>query len=418
MNDQIPFSQTEAVRDLSAILSLIKSGRAATRPDLQRVSGLGRGLVAERVAQLMTTRLVIEGAAGVSTGGRAPRLLELNASVGLILCLFATLAEVHFAVADLKGNILSTSRDGGDFASGPHALVANAHREWNRQLKALGKRPDDVWGVGAGIPAHINSAAGTLIDSPSLPSPWIGYAFGQELSKPYDVPFWLDTDDNLLAYGELRAGTIPKDTTMLYLAADMAIGCGIVIEGKLFRGAQGASGNIGHIPGYNLSNVVCRCGRRGCIEAQYSGEALLRDTRSGIREGRSAALAGIVGEREPTLADLSSAVREGDPLAAELVSNAGLGIGQVLAATINMFNPSRVLVGGRLLDTGNLFFASLKEAAYRHCLPFVSSNLQIAAVDHDGSTGLSGAAHMAIDQIFLPEFMALWFSKSSPRKPW
>ena len=396
---------------LATVLDLVRRGRARSKPELQRATGLGRTIVVERVAQLLASGLVREGELGASTGGRAARELQINAEIGVVLVFYVNLKGVDVGVTDLTGQLLSRRHAESDFASGPEPLVDWLVETWADQLSELGRSGSDVWGIGGGIPAHIDFASGTLIDSPSLPASWRGFPFRKHLSAAFGAPAWLDTDDNLLAVAELRTGNARDHENFIYVHADLALGCGIVTDGTLVRGAQGAAGNIGHITAYGADDTLCRCGRRGCVEAEFGGEALVRKAMVASLSGESP---GLQRQAEINLSAIGEAARQGDAFAIELTRAAGYNIGRILAATINVMNPALLVVGGRLLETGTLFFASLREAILHHSLPFVTEGLTIQAVEHPQTAGLIGAANMVLDELFSPTELARWFVAGSP----
>ena len=398
---------------LSFILQLIRSGDAKGRPAIERVSGYGRGLVSERVGQLLRSGVVVEGKLGVSTGGRAARELEFKANAGIILVCYANLTEAHIGLADLSGRLLENSKVRVEFAAGPEKMFAAAENEWSRLLDLKGLSRSGVWGMGIGLPAHSEFATASLIDSPSLPSTWRDYPLRELLSNRFGCPVWLETVDNVLALGELRAGVARRIEDFVYLNADLAIGCGIVVGGKVIQGAQGAAGNVGHI--FVGGDDSCRCGRRGCLEAVASGEALLRAAERAGRSGESIFFKdrlNVVATLE--ISDLAEALRNGDSTAQRLVAMSGTYIGQVLGATINVLNPSLVVAGGCLPQLGPLFLACMREAIYRHSLPFVTKDLRIVSVEQTDEIGSRGAAQLVIDQIFSANCLASWWPGGRP----
>lgn len=194
------------------------------------MTGLGRGLISDRVNQLLESEIIVDGEAGVSRGGRAARELRLNAGAGAILVGFANLTHFHVGVADLAGQLLSTRSRPSDFSAGPRDAFAFAQSSWESMLAELEIGREKVWGVGVGLPAHSNLETATLIDSPSLPTSWIGYPVRERLASIFDAPVWLDTSDNMLALAEMRTGVAKGQRDFIYLNADLAIGCGVVSD--------------------------------------------------------------------------------------------------------------------------------------------------------------------------------------------
>ncbi|MCX5577674.1 ROK family protein [Kaistia terrae] len=398
---------------LSAVLDLIRTGEAKGRPDLQRVTGLGRGLISERVNQLLRSTIVVEGDLSASTGGRAARELELNAGGGVVLVYYAQLRHFLVGVTDLSGKVLASHHEICDFGMGPEHVLGLVEGRWHEMLAELGRSASDIWGIGVGVPAHSNFESGTFVDSPSLPANWSGYPLRRALSAKFDAPVWLETCDNVLALGALRTGVARRQSNFVYLTADLAVGCGIVSDGRVMRGAQGAAGNIGHIT--IGGDALCRCGRRGCLEAVAGGEALLREAEAAGRSRESRYFAERLDSGAAlNIRDLAIGARQGDEISQQLVAMSGTTIGMALAATINVLNPAMVVADGCLPQLGDLFLASMREAIYRHSLPFVTRELAIVVVDQSDQTGLAGAAQMVLDEIFLPSCLAKWFETGRP----
>ncbi|MDQ0468248.1 ROK family protein [Labrys wisconsinensis] len=394
----------DAFDSLSLILELIRSGQAVARPALQQASGLGRGIVAERVNLLLDRGLIAEGRLAQANGGRAARELQIRAEAGALLVAYGSLGGFVAGVADLSGHVLASECVACSFAEGPSALMGEIKAIWNRL------RPQaDIWGIGVGLPAHISFDEATLLDSPSLPTSWTSYHPRRDLSPAFGAQTWVDTDDNMLALGELRVDRTGIKGDFLYMFADLVLGAATVVDGKVYRGAQGAAGNIGHIHSEGADDL-CRCGRRGCLEAAVGGEALIHKATMRARAGESARLMERIRDNGGLcVADLGEAAREGDAVAVSLLTEAGRRIGLTLASAVNLFNPSAILVGGSLAATSNLFLAALKTELYRQSLPFVSRDLAVVPATQDvNEMGLVGAAHMVLDQIFNAQSMARW----------
>ncbi|RYG86881.1 MAG: hypothetical protein EON59_08890, partial [Alphaproteobacteria bacterium] len=183
---------TSDIESLSLVLDLIRTGEAKARPELQRVTGLGRGMISERVNQLLRSAIVVEGDLGLSTGGRAARELQIDAGIGVILVAYSNLTHFHVGLADLTGKLLATRSQRSDFSAGPDQMFSIAENLWAEMVSELGLEAVPFWGIGVGIPAHSNFDAGTLIDSPSLPTSWNGHPIRETLSAKFNVPVWLE----------------------------------------------------------------------------------------------------------------------------------------------------------------------------------------------------------------------------------
>ena len=180
------------------------------------------------------------------------------------------------------------------------------------------------------------------------------------------------------------------------------IGCGIVIDGELYRGMNGCAGDIGHIRVEDFG-PTCACGNTGCLEAFSGGAALARDATAAARSGRSPALAALLGDRgELTAVDVGLAVAQGDAQAVQLIRDSGRHIGQVLAGLVSFFNPGLIVIGGRVTGLGHALLAEIRGVTYRRSLPLATGNLPIVLSELADEGGVIGAARLISESVFAP----------------
>jgi glucokinase-like ROK family protein len=405
---------TDQLDGLVTVLHLVRSGQARTRPELARLSGMGRGAVTQRVAELLESGLLVESEIGRSTGGRPPRELAVRAEAGLVLV--APLGASHFTagVTDLTGRVIEYVEEPGDIAAGPDTTLAHLEELFDRLL-ARDTVPDaPVFGIGVGLPGPVEFASGTPISPPIMPG-WDGYPVRTWLSERHDVPVWVDNDVNLMALGELRVGAARNQQDVIYVKIGTGIGAGLISSGRLHRGAQGAAGDIGHATVDAAGGVVCRCGNIGCLEALAGGAALSRDGTTAAEEGRSEFLARVLDSGKPiAAADVAAAAEHGDPVAVELLTRSGQLVGETVATLVNFFNPALVLLGGGVALGGDMILASVREAVYRRSLPLATRDLRIDRSTLTPDPALSGAAHMVLDELFSRQRLGRWLPVGSP----
>jgi predicted NBD/HSP70 family sugar kinase len=204
-------------------------------------------------------------------------------------------------------------------------------------------------------------------------------AFGR-----YGCPVFVDNDVNVMALGEMGVAGSVQD--VLVVKVGTGIGCGIIVDGDVYRGAQGSAGDIGHIhvPCADGREVVCRCGQLNCLEAIAGGGALLRDARA-------------AGMPVTTTREVVERAALGDGQALELVRGAGRTIGTVLAALVNFFNPHRIVMTGGVARAGVPLLAGIRESVYARSMPLAARALEITVSDAPDLSGRVGAALMAIE---------------------
>jgi glucokinase-like ROK family protein len=398
---------------LVPVLDLIRAGSARTRPELIARTGLGRAVVTQRVAQLMSLGLVTEGPLAQSTGGRAPRELRFRAEAGRILVAELGATSFHVGLTDLSGTLLGRRDEENDIASGPEASLARVEALFE-ELIAEADGDAELWGIGVGVPGPVEFATGRPIAPPIMPG-WDNYPVRDRLTERFQVPVWVDNEVNVMALGELRAGLALGERDFVYVKIGTGIGAGVVSGGRLHRGAQGCAGDIGHVAVVEDERVICRCGNTGCLEALAGGGAIGRDGELAARDGRSPHLAGVL-EREGVIraSDVADAARHGDRVSFELLSSAGRLIGEVLAGFVNFFNPSLLLLGGGVTASGDLLLATIRESVYRRSLPLATRDLRMSRSPLDDRAGMMGASFMVTDELFARERLSDWIATGSP----
>ena len=391
---------TDGSADLALLLNLIRAGDARTRPELARISGLGRTAVSRRLGLLVDAGLVSEGELGPSTGGRAPRRLHFHADVGLLAVAELGATSVAVGVADVNGELLATDEQPWDISRGPESTL---ERTIDMLEPLIAAHHAPLWGVGLGLPGPVEFATGRPISPPIMPG-WNQFPVCETLAARLHAPVWADNDVNVLALGELRVGHARGERDVIYVKIGTGIGAGIISDGHLYRGAQGCAGDIGHIQATDDPTVICRCGQVGCLEALAGGAALARQAQLVLAEGRSPYLAAHVAPAQaPDSADVISGAQSGDAVCVELLNEAAERVGDVLATLVSFYNPSLLVIGGRLSAAGDGFLAAIRQRIYQRSLPLATRDLRIvfSALGHRG--GLVGAAAMTVDQLLRPE---------------
>lgn len=404
----------DRMENVVTVLDLLRFGLASTRPELAQQSGLGRAVVSQQLGYLTELGLVREGDLAPSTGGRAPRSLAFRAEAGVLLVAELGATSLAAGLSDLAGDLLCQHEEPFDVSEGPRRALDRLAKLFNALLDQAGVPREALWGIGLGVPGPVEFSTGRPISPPIMPG-WHAYPIRRHLGELFGLPVWVDNDVNLMALGELRSGRARGEQNMVYVKIGTGIGAGIVCGGKLYRGTQGCAGDIGHVAVREASDVVCRCGKSGCLEALAGGAALGRDGTRAAELGQSPGLAAVLDQSgKVTGEDITRAAQRGDPVALELLLRSGRLVGEVLATIVNFYNPALVLVGGGVAATGDTLLASIRENVYRYSLPLATRDLQISFSPLGDQAGLRGAAAMVTDEVFAPAQVARWLAHGSP----
>lgn len=403
---------SDFIRSTVTVLNAVREGKALTRPEICRRTGLARNLVADRVEQLITTGLIAGGELGRSTGGRAPRQLRYRSEAGRILVAELGATAASAGLTDLSGNLLASIEKPVGVQGGPEKTL---HQVDGLMRSLVEENPGaDIWGIGVGLPGPVEWETGKPVAPPIMPG-WDGFDVRGFFSERFHRPVWVDNDVNVMATGEVRAGVARGHENAIYVKVGTGIGAGLFSRGRLHRGAQGAAGDIGHMavsdPG---RQVVCRCGNSGCLEALAGGGALARDAADSI-DPRGSYLAQLQAEGlEMTSARVIDAALHGDPVATELLSQSAELVGEALAGTVNLFNPSIVVIGGSVGRSSDLYLATIRRVVFNRSLPLATRSLQIVTSPLGDEAGLIGAAYTVLDELLSPAILESWIDLGSP----
>jgi predicted NBD/HSP70 family sugar kinase len=398
-------AQTDEVVSLLRIVNLVRTGEASTRPEIGRLTGLGRGVVTQRVDAAIEMGFLEDGEFGPSSGGRAPRRLRFRAEQGVIAVCALGALHLRVGLAHLDGRIVASDHCAWEIARGPEDTLSVALGMLDQLLSDAGG--PDVWAVAVGVPGPVDFEHGTPVAPPIMPG-WNGFDVRSRFEAHLGAPTWVDNDVNLLALAE-RARRGDDALDLIYCKVGTGIGAGLLTRGRIHRGANGAAGDVGHVrlPG---STEPCRCGKRGCLEAEAGGWAVVREARRALDGGAGGALAGV----DPLTPEaVAVAATNGDLLAISLVEHCAQRVGESLAGLVTMFNPSVIVVGGAVSAAGETFLAQVRQRVYEHSLPLATRDLVIVRSHGDADEPLRGGAELAIEQLFEATFPR-WFAAGRP----
>jgi predicted NBD/HSP70 family sugar kinase/biotin operon repressor len=357
-----------SLRDLNRlhVIDALRRQGSASRSELVRLTGLSRTTITALVSDLRARGLIVERppeeTRTVPSGrGRRPILLRLNAAAGTVLGVDFGHRHVRVAVADLSSTVLAEGSVELDVDHDAQTALGTAVQLVEQVLADAGLDRSQLVGAGVGLPGPIDRATATVCSQFILPG-WVGVRAGDELARMLGLAVEIENDANLGALAEASFGAGQGLSDVLYVKLASGIGSGLVLGGRLYRGAAGLAGELGHIQ-VRAEGAVCRCGNRGCLETIASTSALLALLR-------------------PTYGDLTvRAMLElsaaGDLGARRVITDAGHAVGEVLAEICNCLNPSAIVVGGDLSTAGEPLLTGIREAIERNALREAANAVQV-----------------------------------------
>lgn len=322
-----------------------------------------------------------------STGGRRPNLYGLAPDSGFFLGVDVKQNHINIGLTDFQKNIVKI------IENHPYHLVNTASsldelcRLISNFILDLTIPKEKILGIGINLSGRINYATG------------YSYSFfhfhEDPLSKIIEsqvgIRVFLENDSKAMAYGEFTAGVVKDEKDVIFINVDYGIGIGILINGQLYYGKSGYSGEFGHIPLFQ-NEIICHCSKKGCLETEASGWALIEQFRRKIHEGSSTVV--MKKRKKPediTLEDIIQAAQHDDTLAIELIASIGEKLGKGIALLINIFNPELVIIGGSLSATEEYIRLPIKSAINKYSLSLVNNDTQVKMSILGNRAGVIGA---------------------------
>lgn len=364
------------------VLSLIAAGHIRSRAELADSLGLSRATVSQRLDVLFRAGLIRESEETLPSGGRPARALSFNSDFGITLV--ADIGETHTRIGatNLRPAVLVEEVAGLDVSRGPEHVLGWISTRFGALLEQIGRPERDVIGIGLSLPAPVDYDAGRVVGW-SIMTGWDGFDIRGYFRNTFAAPVVAENDVNALTLAEHRAYW-PDVDQMLFVKAGTGIGSGIVAGGTIYRGAQGAAGDIGHIRLGGYGDPLCRCGSTGCVESLAAGWAIARDLRAKEFEAQNAR-------------DVLSLVIRNQPEAVQLLRQAGRVLGEIVADAVSILNPSVVVLGGVLARAEHHLISGVRELVYQRSLPLATRDLIIAPSQLGESAGILGAARLVTE---------------------
>ena len=322
-----------------------------------------------------------------TSGGRRPNVYGLNPKSGYFVGMDVQRKKILLATIDFNGNIVSNDESYPyELANTPEALEQLIHilTDYISHLEIDSRK---ILQVGMNIGGRVN------------PNTGFSYSYFNFSEKPLTkvlegrigIPVSLENDSRAMMYGEFMAGCVKKEKDVLFINLNWGLGAGILIDGKPYYGKSGFSGQIGHICALD-NEIICNCGKKGCLETEASGYAIERMLRERIAQGCTTIMSEkLEAHGEFLLSDFVDAVRKEDMLSIEIVEHIGFVLGRWIAGFINILNPEMVIIGGPLSETHEYLRLPIQSAIRKYSLNLVNHDTRLVVSQLGERGGLIGA---------------------------
>jgi glucokinase len=264
--------------------------------------------------------------------------------------------KIAAALVDGAGEIVAQDYRDTRAREGRDKVVARVLHSARAVIEESGVQASQIAGIGIGAPGPIDVASGAVVAPPNLPG-WERVPLKQLIEDNLAITTYLENDANAAALGEHRFGSGRGVDHLIYVVVGTGVGGGLILDGRLYHGASGMAGEIGHIV-VKPDGPICSCGRRGCLEALTSGPSIAREARQRMREGTPTLIAELAeGDESRVTAKLvAQAAERGDKVAKRVLAEAMHYLGLGMASLVHTLNPELIVFGGGVANLGERIF--------------------------------------------------------------
>jgi predicted NBD/HSP70 family sugar kinase len=393
--DDIEKGTKEALIKKKIILYAIQNG-VGTIAELAKEIDLSVPTTTKIINEMCLNGSVYECGKLETNGGRHPNLYGLNPEAAYFIGVDVKQFMVNIATIDFKGEMI-------DLNMGVPFELKNTPEALNKLITIIQAFIDrqvidksKILNIALNISGRVNSESGysySIFYFEERP-------LADILSERLGYRVTIDNDTRAMTYGEYIAGCVTNEKNIIFVNISWGMAIGIIIDGKVYKGKSGFSGEFGHVKSFD-NEIMCHCGKKGCLETEVSGQAMYRRLLEMVQNGASSLLSKKILRNEPvTLNDIVQAVNKEDVLCIDLVEDIGRKLGEHLAGIINIFNPEMVIIGGTLSLTGDYIMQPIITANKKYSLNLVNKDSVITRSKLKEKTGIIGACMISRLRVF------------------
>lgn len=379
------------------IIAYYLNNSTSTIPELSKELNLSVPTIAKVIAEMCEDGYIVNCGKMDTGKGRSPVIYGLAPDSGYFVGVDLMSNGLNLGLMNFKGELVKLDMDVPyQYRNSQEGLdeLCGHVTDFIEQLDIAKER---ILNVGVNIPGRVN---------PEMGHSFSRFNFEERplvdlMAERIGCRVYIDNDTRAMTYGEMSKGVVKGEKDVIFVNLSWGIGCGLILNGELYTGKSGFSGEFGHFPSFD-NELLCHCGKRGCLETEISGMALHRNLLQSVKEGRQTLLAEQIMKDEAslTLDDIIEATLKEDLLCIELVEDIGQKLGRYLAGLINLLNPEMVIIGGSLARTGDSVLQPVKSAVRKYSLNMVNRDSAIVLSKLQGKAGVTGACLLARKSLF------------------
>lgn len=332
-----------------------------------------------------------------TSGGRYPSLYGLNPESGYFIGVDIKKFAINIGLINFKGDMVELKMNIPFKSENTSEALEELCKLILQFIKKVDIDNDKILNININVSGRVN--------------PESGYSFSQfnfeerplaeVLTEKIGFRVTIDNDTRAMTYGEYMKGCVKGEKDIIFVNVSWGLGIGIIIDGKIYTGKSGFSGEFGHTNVFD-NEIICHCGKKGCLETEASGSALHRILIERIQNGESSILSNRILSKDNvlTLDEIIASVNKEDLLCIEIVEEIGQKLGKQIAGLINIFNPELVIIGGTLSLTGDYITQPIKTAVRKYSLNLVNKDSAIMTSKLKDKAGIVGACMLARSRMF------------------
>jgi len=370
---------------------------SSTITDLSKELNLSIPTVTKFISEMCEDGYINDYGKLETSGGRHPSLYGLNPESGYFIGVDIKKFAVNIGLINFKGDMMELKMNiPYKFENTPEAMeeLCTLISSFIKKTKV---NTEKILNININISGRVNPESGysfSLFNFSECP-------LAEVLTEKIGYQVCIDNDTRAMTYGEYLQGCVKGEKNIIFVNVSWGLGIGIIIDGKIYTGKSGFSGEFGHINVFD-NEILCHCGKKGCLETEASGSAIYRILQERIKNGECSILSNRTNNQELplTLDEIISAVNKEDLLCIEIVEEIGQKLGKQIAGLINIFNPELVIIGGTLSLTDDYIAQPIKTAIRKYSLNLVNQDSAITVSKLKDKAGVVGACMLARSRMF------------------
>ena len=369
---------------------------SSTLTDLSREMDLSVPTITKLISEMCEDGYINDYGKLETSGGRHPSLYGLNPESGYFVGVDIKHFAINIGLINFKGDMVGLKMDI------PY-LFENSKEGLDKLCQLISNfilnaevDAEKILNININVSGRVNPESGFSFSQFNFEE----RPLADILSEKIGYPVTIDNDTRAMTYGEYMQGSVKGEKDIIFVNVSWGLGIGIIIDGKIYKGKSGFSGEFGHVSTFE-NEIICHCGKKGCLETEASGSALHRILLERIKKGENSILSKRINSETPiTLDEIIAAVNKEDVLCIEIVEEIGQKLGKQIAGLINIFNPELVIIGGTLSLTGDYMTQPIRTAIRKYSLNLVNKDSVITTSKLKDKAGIIGACMLARSRMF------------------